>query len=307
MKPRAKSPAPQPLWQISLTVAREAEDAAAVLLERLFGVRAAVYAPDEGCESVATVYFHGAAGQLRRQRATLAAELRALGHCGLRLGTPQIVLRKVRREDWTTSWKKYFKTIEVGAALLIKPSWSQRRPRPGQAAVTLDPGLSFGTGQHPTTAFCLEQLVQARRSGQRQSFLDIGTGSGILAIAAAKLGYDPVRALDNDPTAVRVARSNARRNRVAQRLVIVRQDLVRLPLAARDRHSVVCANLVQDLLLSQRERILARLEPGGRLVLAGLLTRQFAPVKEAYQQAGLRMEKSRTEREWTSGAFVRAW
>ena len=139
----------------------------------------------------------------------------------------------MRREDWAESWKRHFKPIEIGDALLVKPSWSKRRPRKNQAVVILDPGLSFGTGQHPTTAFCLREIVRLKLAKERgrlarefktrhhadepsalQSFLDIGTGSGILAIAAAKLGYQPVHAFDFDAEAVRIARANARANRV---------------------------------------------------------------------------------------------
>src|SRR5439155_23112501 len=116
-----------------------------------------------------------------------------------------------------------------GLALLLKPSWSRCRARRGQAVVVLDPGLSFGTGQHPTTRFCLEQIVARRTQDRGQSFLDMGTGSGILAIAAAKLGYHPVAAFDVDAHAVRIARANARKNGVADTLHPRRQDLRQLP------------------------------------------------------------------------------
>src|SRR5208337_4372949 len=125
-------------------------------------------------------------------------------------------IAKVKREDWAESWKKHFKPLEIifrrdefhespkkenqfklgtrpsersAKSLLVKPSWSKKRPRKNQAVVILDPGLSFGTGQHPTTAFCLRELVRCGKIETRRSFLDIGTGSGILAIAARKLGF----------------------------------------------------------------------------------------------------------------------
>jgi ribosomal protein L11 methyltransferase len=170
--------------------------------------------------------------------------------------------------------------------------------------VVLDPGLSFGTGQHPTTAFCLEQLVARRSSKERQSLLDLGTGSGILAIAAAKLGYKPISALDFDAEAVRVARVNARRNRVADRIRFSRRDLTRMPRRAGRTYAVVCANLLADLLLAERERILARLQPVGLLVLAGILKTEFAAVQAAYEAAGLRLVASRAEKEWRSGGFT---
>ena len=291
-----------PLWQISVTVPRQAEEGTAALLERLFQQSPAVYAPEEKGTSVVTAYSRRPQNQ-RSQRRALREGLRFLAQCGLETADATISIRKVRREDWTTSWKKYFKLIEIGSALLIKPSWTKRVGRPNQAVVTLDPGLSFGTGQHPTTAFCLEQLVQGRKTGHSQAFLDVGTGSGILAICAAKLGYSPVLAFDNDPMAVRVARSNARRNRVDGRVEIRRADLTRLPVVSRKQYHVVCANLIADLLIAESERILNRLKPGGRLVLAGVLAGQFDEVADWYTGQGLRMQRARREGEWKSGAF----
>ena len=108
----------------------------------------------------------------------------------MKIGAGKIEIAKVKREDWAESWKRHFHPIEIGKTLLVKPSWSKKRPAKNQAVVILDPGLSFGTGQHPTTSFCLHQIARGRKNGTpRPSFLDIGTGSGILAIAAAKLGY----------------------------------------------------------------------------------------------------------------------
>jgi ribosomal protein L11 methyltransferase len=296
----------QGLWQVSVTVAREAEEAVAELLERLFGQSASVYSAEGATVSTATVYCRQKAEQVLSKRAALRAGLTFLSNCELNVAPGKITVRRVPREDWSTSWKKYFKTIEVGSTLLIRPSWSRRRARPGQGVVILDPGLSFGTGQHPTTAFCLAELAKTRKNGQAQSFLDMGTGSGILAIAAVKLGYQPVRAFDNDPIAVRIARANARKNRVADRLSITRQDLTQVPAQGRFQYDVICANLVHDLLIDEAGRVLNRLRPGGRLVLAGILTSQFWGVKAVYERLGLRMQRSRVEREWQSGVFIAA-
>jgi ribosomal protein L11 methyltransferase len=221
----------------------------------------------------------------------------------LNLGPGQISLKSVRKEDWAESWKLHFKPQVIGSALLLKPSWSRRRARKGQAVVVLDPGLSFGTGRHPTTAFCLRQLVARRRSGRSQSCLDIGTGSGILAIAATKLGYAPVDAFDFDPEAVRIARANARRNGVAANIRFQRQDLTKLPRRSTRQHSLVCANLVSSLLMAEQERILARLRTDGVLVIAGILETEFAQVQRSFETAGLRLIASRTQNEWRCGAF----
>lgn len=164
----------------------------------------------------------------------------------------------------------------------------------------LDPGLSFGTGQHPTTAFCLEEIVRCRKSG-RQSFLDIGTGSGILAIAAAKLGYAPVHAFDFDPEAVRIARANAHANGVKIR--IVRGDAAKLPLRPKRTFDVVCANLISTLLIAERKRIAAQVSRDGVLVLAGILRSEFPEVRRAFTALGLKPAAAAGKNEWRSGSF----
>ena len=133
--------------------------------------------------------------------------------------------------------------------------------------------------------------------------MDIGTGSGILAIAAAKLGYAPVEAFDLDSDAVRIARTNALRNGVAGKIRFLRQDFTRLPQRSSGKYSVICANLMANLLVNERDRILAHLQPDGVLVLAGILETEFERVRQAYEAAGLRLAGSRTQKEWRSGAF----
>ena len=210
---------------------------------------------------------------------------------------------KIRREDWAESWKRHFQPIEIGDQLLIQPSWSKRRARKNQAVVVLDPGLSFGTGQHPTTSFCLRELARHRTKRPCWSFLDMGTGSGILAIAAAKLGFSPVYAFDFDPGAVRVARANARANGVHEKLRIVRRNVTKLPIHPPRQYDLICANLISTLLIAGRRRIVAQLHHGGTLVLAGILKSEFSQVWKNFEEIGLKLAASKAEKEWRSGSF----
>ncbi len=291
------------LWGVSVTTPPEAEEGAIELFERAFNQSASSYTSLATGLTKVTVYLPHKpiwrAPALVEFRKALAP---LLSH-SQRPASARILVKRVRRQDWAESWKRHFKPIAIGASLLIRPSWCRRRSRPGQATVVLDPGLSFGTGQHPTTAFCLRQLVARRQPGKAQSFLDLGTGSGILAIAAAKLGYAPVEALDFDAEAVRIAQANAQKNHVANRIHFQRQDVRRFTHRSKRKHSLVCANLLTDLLLAERDRILARLDSPGVLVLAGILKTEFARIQRAYEAAGLRRVASRAEREWRSGAF----
>ena len=210
---------------------------------------------------------------------------------------------EARREDWAESWKKHFKAIEVGPALLVKPSWIKRQPRPGQSVVVLDPGLSFGTSQHPTPfAFCLHEIVRCRKKATTWSFLDIGTGSGILAIAAAKLGYQPVHAFDFDPESVRVARANAQVNGVTGKIKLTRGDVTKLPAKPARQYDLVCANLISNLLIAEQKTIVNRVKSDGTLVLAGILAAEFSQVQQAFAACGLKAGRSsKIEEEWRSG------
>ena len=293
---------------MSVTTTAEAEDAVAEMLFRVFGTVASVYTDAESRATSVAVFCARRPPKLEAKRIAMRAGLREIKSCGLDIGPGQVRVQEIPREDWAESWKRHFQPIEIGKALLIKPSWSKRRARAGQAVVVLDPGLSFGTGQHPTTEFCLLELVRVRQrpGASTLSFLDIGTGSGILPIAAAKLGYAPVRAFDFDPEAVRAARNNAEANEVSSKVRVTRADLSKLPRHGARRDDVVCANLIANLLIAERERILARVKPGGILVLAGILKREFAEVQKAYEAIGLRLVRSKAHREWRSGTYVRS-
>jgi ribosomal protein L11 methyltransferase len=250
-----------------------------------------------------SVYFEERRRLSQTERAELAAGFKRIRACGLEIGRAILSVGKLPRQDWAESWKRHFQPIEIGSALLIKPSWSKRRPKKGQATVILDPGLSFGTGQHPTTEFCLRELVAHRKPNRKQAFLDIGTGSGILAIAAARLGYSAIDAFDFDPEAIGVASANAKRNRVLDKIHFFEQDVTKLPRTGA-KYSVICANLISTLLISARDRILARLAPNGVVIVAGILKTEFHFVQRSYHDAALSLIASGVKKEWRSGSFA---
>ena len=295
-----------PLWQISVTTSVEAEDAASELLHEIFGRPAATYTNEETKVAIVSIYCQKRSEWTPLRHKVLAGGLKQMAASGLHIGAARISARKVAHEDWSESWKRHFKPIEIGSKLLVKPSWIKRRRLKGQAVVVLDPGLSFGTGNHPTTSFCLHELARHRDPGTTQSFWDVGTGSGILAIAAVKLGYRPVNAIDFDPEAVRVARQNALQNAVSRQLQITRQDITKLPPGGRAKYDLVCANLISNLLVAEKQRIINRLRSGGTLVLAGILNQEFPTVQQAFEKGGLKLIRSRVEGEWRSGSFAHA-
>jgi len=297
---------PPPLRQIAVVTNPQAEDAVAALLEREFGQTPSIYADAATQLSTVSVFWEMPDPDVAEARALLREGLAETSEAGLEVTPGRISIRKVKPRDWSESWKRHFKPIEVGRTLLLKPTWSKRPPRSGQEVVLLDPGLSFGTGHHATTRFCLEQVAARRQRGTPQSFLDVGTGSGILAIAAAKLGYGPVKAFDFDPEAVRVAGENAALNGVSAQVKPARADLTKLPRDVKERFDLVCANVLADILIAERQRVTARVAREGALVLAGILRTQFASVTDAYAEAGFKLVTAKSEKEWRSGLFRRA-
>jgi ribosomal protein L11 methyltransferase len=296
----------KPLWHLSVITDPQAEDAASELMAGMFDVPAVAWFDLESQTSRVSVFLEAGKFSAAGARAEISSGLARIRDCGLNVGPAKIEVARIKREDWAESWKRHFHPLTIGTQLLVKPSWSKKRPAKNQAVVILDPGLSFGTGQHPTTSFCLREIVRCHKTGAKQSFLDIGTGSGILAIAAAKLGYAPVRAFDFDPEAVRVAGENARKNRVAERVRLTRGDVTRLALRPRQQFDLVCANLISNLLIAERQRITNRLKPGGTLVLAGILAAEFTEVERAFADMKLQLRASRAENEWRSGSFCLA-
>lgn len=297
-------PSNPPLRHVAVVTSHEAEDAVGVVLEAVAGVTPGVHVELPSQRVTVSAYVHVADAGVAPLRARLRAALDGLRGHGIDPAPAAVTIRKVPPKDWSESWKRHFKPIEVGARLLVKPTWSRRRPKAGAAVLLLDPGLSFGTGQHATTRFCLEEVVRLHAPGQRPSLLDAGMGSGILALAAAAVGYGHVEGFDFDPDCVRIARENARLNQLGRRVAFGEADVTRLPKKPERTFDVVCANLMHDLLVAESRRIAARVAPGGRLVLAGILSHQFAAVERAYADLGWAVERDATEGEWHSATLA---
>ncbi len=289
--------------QVSLSTTFEAEEAVSFMLEQVFGQQPSVFVHPEREGPVLSVYLTEKRLVNDADRNAVFQGLKAIRDCGLDTGSGCLEVKRLRREDWVDSWRRHFKPIHIETKLLVKPGWCKDRAEDGQKTVILDPGLSFGTGQHATTKFCLRQLVLMRDEKTRQSLLDIGTGSGILAVAGAKLGYQAVKAIDYDSEAVRVARYNAMRNQVDKHVQVKLSDVSRLPLNPRIKYDVVCANLFYDLLVANAPRITNRVKPGGVIILAGILDHQFDGVQNAFEEEGMCLVRSRKQGEWRSGCF----
>jgi ribosomal protein L11 methyltransferase len=292
------------LWRLSVTTSAEAEEAVTELLSQISGETACSYRDAKTDRTEVMVFLKSRRAWPRTSQAALRAKLRHLKNKGgVASALGRISLKRMPRRDWAEAWKRHFKPITVGAGLLIKPSWDRSRPKKGQKIIILDPGLSFGTGHHPTTRFCLHQIAQLSNSQRVDSFLDIGTGTGILAIAAAKLGYKCVDAFDLDQESIRAARANARTNGVSKQIHFWQNDLTQNHRRPNRKYSLVCANLLANLLLAQHELILAWVKKDGLLVVSGILESEFSAILDCYCRAGLRLAASKIQKEWRSGIF----
>ena len=194
-------------------------------------------------------------------------------------------------DDWAERWKRFHVPVLIGGRLYVRPPWEQPAVRPGVAEIVIDPAQAFGTGAHPTTRLCLELLLELE---PRDSFADLGCGSGVLAIAAAKLGFAPVAAFDSDQGAIDATRANARDNAVVLDRV-ERWDLRREPPPAA---RTVAANLMRPLLL----QLAPRLEQPDALIVSGLLEEEADEVAAAY--APLQERRRLTDKGWTAVLLV---
>jgi len=216
---------------------------------------------------------------------SLLGQLRPIGPLQVRI---------LCEEDWGNAWKQYYPVLQVGQRIVVVPAWRRFRARPEQIVLRLDPGMAFGTGLHPTTQLCLQALERHLKPGMR--VLDLGTGSGILAIAAAKLQGGPVLALDKDPIAVEAARRNVRRNRLAGHIQVEAGTLE----AGHGPFEMILANLLAGLLLDLAPLLASALSPQGLLIASGVLVEQAGEVAAALSRAGLQMLEQPREDDWVA-------
>ena len=223
--------------------------------------------------------------------------INALGIVGVH---PQIEVGEIPDEDWKLSYRRHFKTEKIGRRVIVHPPWE---PMPTEGIVlTLDPGMAFGTGKHETTRACLEYIDElSDKIAAGSTFLDMGCGSGILSIAAAKLGYEAVRGFDVDPEAVDASRENAALNGVD--VEYFRYGLgakVKRDLGAAD---LVVANILGPLLIRFVDEIVPCVK--GHLIISGILSTFYSEVLAVYESRGLKEVSHKTIGEWTTGLLVK--
>ncbi|RMG89761.1 MAG: 50S ribosomal protein L11 methyltransferase [Chloroflexi bacterium] len=204
--------------------------------------------------------------------------------------------RVVREEDWAEAWKVHYHPIRIGRKLVVRPLWTEAELQPDDIEIALDPGMAFGTGTHPTTQLCLEALEDMVRPATQ--ILDLGCGSGILAIAAAKLGASHIWALDIDPIAVEAAQANCEQNGVADKITVQTGSLDSVITSAR-RFDLVVVNILAKIILQLCEQRLGEtVRPGGRAIFSGIIESQVEEVEAALRKTGLEPSGRRQIGDW---------
>ena len=213
------------------------------------------------------------------------------------LTPPEPVCSFMDDEDWATSWQQFFKPFAIIPGLIIKPGWEEYDCQPGEKVIEIDPGMAFGTGQHASTRMALEFIHDCFQETPPETVLDVGTGTGILAMAAALFGAKEAAAIDNDPVAVQIATDNIADNNLSRIIKTSATDLADIT----GSFDLICANIIHDVLVDMASDIARLLAPGGRLVLAGILSgEQEANIIAVYQEQNITLIQASHEDEWAS-------
>jgi len=282
--------------EVSVKVTREAEEAAAEIM-RVAGAHNGVLLEYEEQAVTVTAYYpkdDKLGGRLVQIDEELKLVEERIGAC--RRG--DILSREVDEESWINGWKPYFHVTRVGRHLVVKPAWEEYPARLGDLILDIDPGAAFGSGTHFTTALCLEELEQLVRPETK--IVDVGTGSGILAIAAVKLGAREVWAVDISSTAVRQARENIIRNQVEGHITVVEGDLLH---GAPPTADLIVANILADVVIGMLPSVPGKLNPGGVFLTSGIIDERVEDVLAAAAQCGLSLQADRHRGGWAALVF----
>jgi len=254
-------------------------------------------APIRDGKSTITGFFRLDQGKSRDQiLSELKQEIEELFHL-YTITPPEPVCSTMDDEDWATSWQQFFKPFAIIPGLVIKPSWESYARRPDEQVIEMDPGMAFGTGQHASTKLALGFIHDCFQDKPPKTVLDVGTGTGILAMAAVLFGAGEAVAIDNDPEAVQVATENITNNNLQHAINTSATDLAEIA----GIFDLICANIVHDVLVDMATDLARLLAPGGRVLLAGILRgTQEENIIKVYQKLDITLLGAAHEDEWAS-------
>lgn len=227
-------------------------------------------------------------------------EVIGLSEFGLDPGAGEILLTERDEEEWANAWKQYYHPVQISERITICPTWETYEPKEGEQVIQLDPGMAFGTGTHATTSLCLRLLEKHLQPGE--TVIDVGCGSGILAIAAVKLGSDHVLALDLDPVAVEVSQENVRVNHVADRVEVRRNDLLK---GIDKTCDLIVSNILAEVILLFIQDAYRLLPENGRFIVSGIIQDKEDAVYQELRKQGFTIVDQWQEQDWVAFAAVK--
>lgn len=227
-------------------------------------------------------------------------ELKTFSDLGFDMGTGQIVTGTVEDKDWENAWKRYYKPLKISDKIVIKPSWESYQSKENEVVVPLDPGMAFGTGTHETTQMSVQLLEKYIHMGNQ--VIDVGCGTGVLAICAVLLGAGSAIAIDLDPVAVKVAKENVALNHLTEKIKVIEGNLL---IHINEKADVLVANIVADAILSLSKPVLGHLKDGGIFISSGIIKDRLLEVEQRLQQDGYQILEKMTMGEWVAIACKR--
>jgi ribosomal protein L11 methyltransferase len=235
--------------------------------------------------------------RLEKRLSSLDRYINSLSQIFPDMDKPTFKTEVITDPNWGEEWKKYFKPLRASKSIVIKPTWERYAPQGHDIVIEIDPGMAFGTGQHPSTRMCLEaleELMLKEREIKGWRVLDVGTGTGILGIACAKLGAERAVCVDIDKKAIEIARENAKINEVQDRVWFINRDVT----TVNEHVDLIIANLTAKLLLQLRSHLVSLLEKGGYFILSGIIEQNKPEIEKHFCSGSLTLHQAITEKEW---------
>ena len=244
-------------------------------------------------ETKIMAYFSEEETNLPEKIAVIKEKIRNLTEFGLSIGSGTVELSNVNQEDWESAWKQYFKPVHVTDRIVVKPEWEEYSPQEGEIVIEIDPGMAFGTGTHETTSMCINQIEKNLKAGDR--VIDIGSGSGILSMAAVLLGAEKATGVDLDPVAVRVALENVELNNLQDKIEILHGNLTDV---IREKADIVVANIMADIILMLLEDVREFIKDDGMFISSGIIQEKRAAVEARLLEKNFSIVEVETKGEW---------
>lgn len=281
--------------EIAVRLKTEAQDAAT---EVLYSEGAQGVQLEEDVDEVLLKTYLPEGDVSPEKLAVIRDRIQALKNFGLDPGDVRVSTDTVREEDWANSWKEYFYPEKITETFVVKPTWREYKAKPGELVIEIDPGMAFGTGTHPSTYLAMQALEQV--APKKANLLDVGTGSGILAIAAAMLGVPQVTAVDIDSVAIEVAKENVMLNKVQKQVQVMRSDLVQKVKEKGKKYKVVMANIIAEVILMLVPDLPEVLDDDGYFIASGIIVERFDQVRAALEESGFELVQIYREGEWSA-------